>query len=409
MFFGIHCKYTVSRIDKFFYDDISIKTIERDSIAPIVLSATVLNETTLKVDFSEPVEKTSAENVGNYTINNSLGSPNQAIHNALAPHTVSLIYNTNKIQSGVAYTLTVNGVKDKSLNQKTSTKDFAFAVSPKKGDLALTEVLTDPYTGGDDFIELYNKSQKFLKLDGLIVRNRQKNESKTILTNFILLPGKYVAISKNVDFLKSKYLPIPEAQFVTATLPSLNVDGANITIIALENNVETVLDSFDYSQKFHFSLIDEKKGVSLERIKIDGESNNSNNWHSASQQSLFATPGYKNSNGLNNGTSGVTGIFPDKKLISPNGDGTDDFLLLNYTMEKPGYLATIKIYDAEGFPLLDLTNNYLMGTEGSIKWDGIDGEGKIMRMGMYIILSRLFHPDGDVKDFKNVVVVADHF
>ena len=102
----------------------------------------------------------------------------------------------------------------------------------------------------------------------------------------------------------------------------------------------------------------------------------------------------------------TVGLTADKKVISPNGDGTDDFLLLNYKLEKSGYLATIKIFDTEGFPILNLEDNTLLGSEGSIKWDGVDGEGNIIRMGMYIIATRLFHPDGDIKEFKNVVVVG---
>ena len=139
--------------------------------------------------------------------------------------------------------------------------------------------------------------------------------------------------------------------------------------------------------------------------------NDPNNWHSASTLSKYATPGYKNSNFTEGNTSSIDGIGiePDKKVFTPNGDGTDDFILLNYKTDKAGYLATIRVFDAEGFPVGDLANNYLLGTDGSIKWDGIDSEGRIVRLGMYILHTKIFHPDGDVKMFKSVVVAADNF
>ncbi len=406
MYFGIYCKYTATRSDKFFYDDISIKTIERDSIAPEIITIEVVSESELKVVFSEVLEENSAKNPMNYNVNNSLGRPDQVLYSVATPNAVRLIYATNNILSGIIYALTTNGVKDKSNNTKVTTKDFVFATKPQKGDIMLTEVLTDPYSGGTDFVEVYNKSTKFISMDGLIIHNTQNNQSRAVNTSMILQPMQYVAISQDTTFLKSTYKTPSGARFIQSTLPSLNVSDANITIASIINNQEVTIDSFDYQEYFHFTLIDQTKGVSLERININGPSNDPNNWHSASQQVLFATPGYKNSNGQSETVIGDFGIIADKKVISPNGDGTDDFLLLIYKMEKPGYLATIKIFDAEGFPVLNLTDNNLLGTEGSFKWDGVDGEGNIIRMGIYIIISRLFHPDGEVKEFKHVVVVG---
>jgi hypothetical protein len=73
--------------------------------------------------------------------------------------------------------------------------------------------LTDPYIGGDDFVEIYNRSTSFIKLDSLIIKNAQKSESKVINTSAILYPGKYLAISKNTGFLKTTYNTPDTAHF----------------------------------------------------------------------------------------------------------------------------------------------------------------------------------------------------
>lgn len=412
IFFGIYCKYTASRADKFFYDDIQIKTIEKDITAPELSKVDVINENTVMLTFSEPLDEVSALQRTNYSVSNSLNNPDQIIYTRSVPHQVTLKFDSKKVVSGILYTLNVQGVKDRSNNTKVLTSTFFYAVKPGPGDIVITELLADPYTGGEDFVEIFNKSAKFLKLDSLILRNAQKNESRTLRTEFVLFPSKYIAISANIQFLRSTYSPPDSAVLITATLPSLNVESGNISILTqLGNGSLITLDSFDYNEKMHFSLIDDTKGVSLERISITSMTNDPNNWHSASTLSKYATPGYKNSNFTEGTTASIDGIgiAPDKKVFTPNGDGTDDFILLNYKTDKAGYLATIRVFDAEGFPVGDLANNYLLGTDGSIKWDGIDSEGRIVRLGMYILHTKIFHPDGDVKMFKSVVVAADNF
>ncbi len=163
------------------------------------------------------------------------------------------------------------------------------------------------------------------------------------------------------------------------------------------------------NENMHFTLIDDTKGVSLERINLKGPTNDKNNWHSASSQSKFGTPGYKNSNTVVLNSAIDESLKPDKKIFTPNGDNIDDFVLLQYQLDKPGYLATIKIFDSEGFPVADLTNNFLLGTEGSIKWDGIDAEGSVVKIGMYIVYAKLLHTDGHVLESKHVVVAAQNY
>lgn len=409
-YFGIYCKYTSSRADKFFYDDILYKTVEKDTVPPAVVKAEILSDSGIKLTFSEVPAESSVANVANYEVNNGAGRPVSVSYTSSMPLMAVLNFAPNTIQSGKYYKLTINGLKDKSGNSRRQELDFVFPVKPAKGDLIINELLADPYTGGDDFVELYNNSQKFIRLDSLVLRNAAKSEDKMLQTDMVLFPGQYVAVSKNLSFLKSTYQTPDTARFLTATIPSLNIDEGNISLISKLGNTSTTIDSFDYSEDMHFILIDETKGVSLERISFGGDSNDPNNWHSAATQVRFATPGYKNSNFIGGTTpSDLNTITPDRKLITPNGDGLDDFVLLNYKMDKAGYLATVKIFDSEGFPVVDLANNFLLGTEGAIRWDGVDGENNYARMGPYIILTRLLHPDGDVREFRHVVVVAQKF
>jgi hypothetical protein len=411
MFFGIYCKYTSTRTDKFFFDDISYKTIVRDTVPPRVLVTEVLDNDQIRLLFSEAPTQGSISNLSNYSGNNGLGTPKTVVYNSVKPNEVILQYNAQKIKSGITYTLTIKNIQDKNGNTVEQSVVFLYAEKPGKNDIIITEVLTDPYVGGEDFVELYNPTAKYLKLDSLLIQNSQRNETRAIRTDHVLLPGKYVAISKNVAFLKTTYTTPDSAAFIEATIPALNVSDANITILSRKNNQNIMIDSFDYKEKYHFTLIDDTKGVSLERISFSQNINDPNNWHSASSTSKFATPGYKNSNTILSNPENDDNDFVllDKKVFTPDGDGDLDFVIMQFNLEKAGYLAKIKLYDADGFPVVELGQNILLGTESTVKWDGTDAEGSIVKTGMYIILCQLLHPDGDVKESRKVVVAAQKF
>jgi hypothetical protein len=405
VYFGIFCRYSSTRLSHFIFDDIVIKNIENDTVAPTALLAEVLDENTLRLGFSEIPDETSVKMTQNYTVNNGLGNPVEISINSATPNFAELRF-TEKIRSGLIYTINIQGVKDRAGNITNQALQFTYAVPPVKGDIFLTEVLTDPYSGGEDFIEIYNASDKFIQLRGLTIRNEGRNENRTITENYVLLPEKYVALSDNIDFLSERYQPDPSAQLLKFRLPALNVSDAFIKIIPGGASGSVAIDSFEYNQKMHFSLIDNTKGVSLEKINIKGPSNDSNNWHSAAEQFRFATPGYRNSNRFVAAPVGEEMVELGSKTFSPDGDGYEDVLLIQFFTDKPGYLTTVKIFDAEGFPVRDLANNFLLGTDSTLKWDGVDNEGKASRTGMYIIRTRLFHPDGQTFNVSKVAVLA---
>lgn len=407
MYFGIYCKYTATRSDKFFYDDIYIKTVERDTIPPRVTAAIALNSSDVKIVFSERPEINSLLTTLNYYVDNGLRNPLVVIYDIKNPLEATLRFAEGTIKSNIVYTLTINGVKDISNNSRTHQIQFFFIDTPDIGDLIINEVLTDPFTGGEDFVEIYNKSDKLIKMDSLFIVNKDRNESKLIRTNFVLKPKSYVAVTKNVDFLKKTYQTPDTAFFIEATIPALNVASANITLQYMKSGKIIALDSFNYTQNMHFKLLNNSKGISLERIRFDGLTNDPNNWHSASADSHYATPGYKNSNAIPE----LSLDNPDfmelgNKTFTPDGDGVDDIVLIHFALEKSGYLATVRIFDSEGFSVVDLANNLLLSPESTIKWDGLDAQGALVKTGMYIVYARVFHPDGSVKTSKKVVVAA---
>ena len=186
-------------------------------------------------------------------------------------------------------------------------------------------------------------------------------------------------------------------------LPSMpNTEG----YIALLNSAFQVVDGVFYAEENHTQIFTDVEGISLERISTEQPSSNFNNWQSAAETCGFATPGCQNSQ---SGKPGHPTIVLEPKYFSPNYDGYNDFLSIKYELGKSGYVANIWIYDTTGRQLLKLASNQLLGTNGTLQWNGEDETGQKLPIGAYIVVTELFDFKGNVNHFKNVCVLTDIF
>ena len=165
------------------------------------------------------------------------------------------------------------------------------------------------------------------------------------------------------------------------------------------------MDEVAYKEDWHTPLIDDPAGVSLERISPQQPSNDPDNWQSAAETADFGTPTYENSQ--SGQAAQAEGAFSlSSQVFSPDQDGYRDFLRIQYELPKDGFLATITIYDTKGRKVRQLTNNELLGREGSLKWDGTRDNGSSVAEGVYILQGDVFHPDGDKRSFQKSVTVG---
>ena len=400
--FGVYCEYTETRKENFFYDDISIMKFEEDETGPLLTNLSVTGDKTILLSFNEKIDAATAENLDNYIVDQGLGSPSGAISDGVK---VFLTFD-NTFLSGTPYQLAILNVEDENGNAIIPIAEpFIVTVFPNIGDLAISEILSDPYSGGSDFVEIFNKSDKYLNLNGLIISNLAKDEQKSIDQDIDLLPGEYLCFTEDKEFLISTYPTHNADQIVEVDLPSFNNDSGNVSLSHSSASTDYI-DQFDYDEGLHFELLDDTEGVSLERISLTADTQSEDNWHSASTIAGFATPGMVNSNALPTVIS--DGEFElVEKVFSPNSDGDNDFLIINYKLDKPGYVANVKVFDDEGFEIDQIVSNGLLATEGLITWNGTTSEGSISQIGLYIIIAELFHSDGEIKNFKKVCVLAD--
>jgi hypothetical protein len=209
-------------------------------------------------------------------------------------------------------------------------------------------------------------------------------------------------VTSNGAILKNQYPSAIEANFLMATIPSMNDDAGSI---ALVSNTGINMDYLIYEANFHTPILKDKEGVSLERIATTVATQNRNNWKSASSASGYATPGYANSNSKPDFVLDGNQISVEPEIFSPDRPG-QDFTRIHYSFEQAGWVANVKIADQQGRIIKELANNETLGHEGFIRWDGNRDDGSQARMGYYFVWFEVFQLDGQVKTFRKRVVIA---
>ncbi len=322
----------------------------------------------------------------------------------------SLVFNlVAALELGKIYIANLKaGVKDCNnvFGEKAGPFSIALPAIPQKGDIVINELLFNPFTGGFDFIEFYNKTDKVFDISSLLIGNIAISpDYKGILTQKLLLPASYVAFSESINDINSKYAVKDSSSLVENDLPSYS-DDKGVAALAYNGSLGLILlDSFGYNQNMHSSLLGDTEGISLERINPKLPTNQASNWQSAASLAGFATPGYQNSQfqipGVANGRFSLS-----TGRVSPDGDGYEDNVFLNYQLPENGYFATIKIFDSVARPVFSLLNNESLGTSGSIGWDGTNDLGEICKLGIYIVHIDYYNTKGDLGNTKLTIVVA---
>jgi hypothetical protein len=388
----------------------SVNGYNPDNTAPALLYALVNDSISLTLVFDEPLDSASVIGTGQFEITPGNIQITEVIPQPPAFTQVLLLLGA-PLQKSVIYTVSVAGFTDCAGNViAASNAPFGIPEQPATGDVIINEILFNPESYGSDFVELYNRSEKVIDLKTLyIVQNDYVKQDSTVQyalaseSGYLLLPGQYVALTADPAYIKNRYFSEnPERILLVKSMP--NYPDKEGVVVVMDLLLQTI-DKVSYTEKWHHPMIDDKNGVSLERIQFNRPSQERSNWHSAASTVGFATPAYKNSQ-FKETVQITENITISPEAFSPDNDGYNDFLNIYYRFEEPGWTANIRIFDAGGRPVRDLIRNELLATEGVLQWNGFNDDGKKVRLGIYIIFIELFSPDGEVKKYKKSCVVG---
>jgi hypothetical protein len=377
-----------------------------DNTAPYPVQVSLVDVQTIAVVFSEGLDVSTATNPANYALFPTTGIA--AANVAVANRSEIRLTLGSPLQPGILYSLYFpQALADCTGNQvsKTDTLKLGIAQQPAPSDIVISEILFNPATGGSRFVEVYNNSNKIFDLSSFYLANYYLGvDIEQVTTNRLFLPGEYMVFSPSPVDIVTRFAKVDANKVIGQLLPSLDDKSDNISLYWSQSGQYILMDSFNYSSAYHNALlsITEQEGVSLERIRITGATNDRANWTSAAGK---GTPTRPNSQrGASIVSSDVVTLSSAK--ISPDGDSYEDYLDIFFQLPDRGYSANMTIYDSEGLPVKQLLQQQITGVAGALRWDGDSDDGSQVRPGIYILFLEIFSATGDLQQVKKTFAVV---
>jgi hypothetical protein len=374
----------------------------KDKQAPQLVRVFPVSDTELKLYFNESMDSCSFA-TPHFKLQPLVA---QAAHFAMDGYRSVVLSVNETLHTQTVYTVEVDSVRDCAGNLlPSSSMQFGLPENADSGDVVINELLFNPSMGGSDFVELYNRSDRLVDVSKLYLANRNAdgdldNLAPIATEGYLLFPKQYLVCTPDIAWVKQTYGVANSKGLVQTKLPSYNDDAGNCVL----TNQFQLLDELVYDEKMHLSMLDNKDGVSLERVDFNRPTNDRSNWTSASATAGFATPVARNSQYATTTPSAF--IKAEPQVFSPDGDGYNDLVHFSYTCQEGGAVGSFWVYNAAGQLVKRLLSNAILGTEGVFTWDGMIDNGERAPMGMYVCYFEVFTTSGNVHAEKLTVVVA---
>lgn len=205
------------------------------------------------------------------------------------PNELKLTLNsTGTLNSGDSANFTYNQILDSAgIRQYISVVTFAgdndtlnnkriasieVAGGSTAGRVIINEIMYDPPTGENEWVELFNNSDSVVNLKNWKIQDNGTTQVVITANDYLLQPDSYVIISQSgAVFLHHANLDSSKV-IINSSMPSLNNTGDAVIIYKVGSSIS---DRVDYLPSWGGD------GASLERIEINGASNDSSNWASS--------------------------------------------------------------------------------------------------------------------------------
>ena len=388
--------------------------INQNVIAPKLDHINPSSDNEIEVFFNQNMNLEDLQNIDNYFIKELNLYPEKAetlqYKNDYVKLTFDYIFEEDKL-----YTLNINNVtncKDIPPEEEIEIM-FGMPSVVSRNDIVINEILFNPISPGVDYLELYNRSDKVINLKEIMfgtIKETFPNPADTTLKEIyadsrIMLPHSYILLSLDQEIVRYQYDVEEDNNFLDVeSFPSLPNEEGHVIIC---DKGRTTIDEMKYSDKMHYDLLSITQGVALERISTENPSLDENNWHSASFNFNYGTPGYRNSMAkddvVNNNENEIK-IIPE--IFSPDGDGYNDICGIYYNLDDNEYTLNIKIFNSDGLLIRNLFNNNLVSKEGCVYWDGSDDNNRSISSGIYIVQTEIFNLNGKIKRIRKTVVLT---
>ncbi|MDA3928908.1 MAG: lamin tail domain-containing protein [Prolixibacteraceae bacterium] len=190
----------------------SVEADNSDNLPPELLSVDIVSDQQLELLFNESLDTLLSEIASRFTIP---GLMIASIEYSSGENTL-LVNLRNSMKVNFEYQLTVFQLSDECGNVANELSLPFTLVALEPGDILINEVLFNPYTGGADFVELYNNSGLTIDIADLKLATRNDSMQLQSIYNVSTFHASFkadgfMAFSKDTaNILENYYVPFPE-------------------------------------------------------------------------------------------------------------------------------------------------------------------------------------------------------
>lgn len=247
-----------------------------------------------------------------------------------------------------------------------------------------------------EWIELVNLGKGEILLKGWSVSDL--SDTASIEDPFYLKPGDFIVLCE--DTLSEFYQLNVEKMIILNNFPTLNDQEDNILLL---DPMGRWVERFRYDRLWLEN--EDYRLPSLERIHPLLFENKPENWGPCTSV-MKATPGSINSIYSKPEHRG-SGIIASPNPFSPDHDGHDDVTIISGYFPENNARIKAKIYDIRGRLIQILKDNVYSGSHFNLVWDGSDFNGRVSRIGVYIVFLQVINDRlGILREMKTTVVLA---
>jgi hypothetical protein len=264
-----------------------------------------------------------------------------------------------------------------------------------EGTLRVSEIMADPQPGEAEWIELVNAWSGSVDLTGWKFSDRDTSAARTITDgSFSVAAGGYAVLVSKESFVAG-HPDIARLCLVPERFPGLNDDS---DAVVLYDPGGKRIEAVRYR-----SPAGSGRGKSIERVRIEGRSDDPGNWH-VSLSPDGSTPGFPNS--LSGGLESTGNrLTADPNPFSPDGDGFEDAVVIDYSLPYGSMRTRIRIYDIQGRLIRSLKEGEVEESGGTALWDGLDADAEPAAIGRYIVYFEAVQVKGGRKTQSAKVIV----
>lgn len=367
-FFHLNCIYTKTRSKSFSFDYVGIEG-ENNALPPLKLKSSEMGENSLNLVFNRSIDS------GNVSV----------LVNGVSETDYAVEYNKLVIFSDFIAekeSATINySVCDYSGNCIVNHVKLESYPLPQNGDVQINEIMYDPKTGGAEFLEIYNNTDKTFSLADIMLAKPSNSVSSKYTfyvcgeSGELLNPHGYALLTKDTLSVCAMNACGEGTKVSLSRFPAINNEGGNLFLF----NRDTILvDSVYYSKKMHTMLSSDTKGTSLERSCESGQFFSSSG----------ATPCALNS------ICGTAEVSEEKdeyvrmtnSVITFGSDNVEIEYALPF---ENAYLLAV-VYDKDGREIRKLASEEKVDSIGEILWDGTDASGNLLSASPYVIFLHFY-------------------